>query len=205
MVGGGGGGTGAGLHTLAACLGQCSPRSFCVVDVIPSPFAPTTPEQLSSEPRSTCTACAGTLLLEFGTLSKLTGNHTYADLATRALEAIYCTEEEGGGPCLPAELCAHGGNEFPPPSPSRLQPSPPLAAAAARRSVLGLVGKTIDVDAGTWLGKTAGVGAGQDSYYEYLLKVCFQGGVVGKLAKACGGVGGGAGDGSVTVWRGSPV
>lgn len=35
----------------------------------------------------------------------------------------------------------------------------------------GLVGNTLDVDKGSWKRLDAGVGAGVDSYYEYLLKV----------------------------------
>lgn len=37
----------------------------------------------------TCTACAGTLLLEFGLLSRLTGNGTYLSRARHAAEAIF--------------------------------------------------------------------------------------------------------------------
>ncbi len=39
------------------------------------------------------------------------------------------------------------------------------------RSSRGLVGNTLDVDLGTWKRTDSGVGAGVDSYYEYLLKV----------------------------------
>jgi hypothetical protein len=37
----------------------------------------------------TCTACAGTLLLEFGLLSALTGNPAYHERAHRAAAAIF--------------------------------------------------------------------------------------------------------------------
>jgi len=71
----------------------------------------------------------GTLLLEFGTLARLTGKPVYYDKAKAALVALH-----------------------------------------ARRSPLGLVGDTIDVETGTWTGKSSHVGGGIDSYYEYLLK-----------------------------------
>lgn len=80
--------------------------------------------------RVTCTACAGTLLLEFGVLSRLTGDPRYEAAARRAVEAIF-----------------------------------------AMRSRRGLVGNTLDCDSGRWVRTDAGVGAGVDSFYEYLLKV----------------------------------
>lgn len=39
------------------------------------------------------------------------------------------------------------------------------------RSRLGLAGNTLDVDGPTWERRDSGIGAGIDSYYEYLLKV----------------------------------
>lgn len=71
----------------------------------------------------------GTLLLEFGTLSKLTGNPIYYDKAKRALQAVY-----------------------------------------QRRSAVGLVGTTINVETGEWIDKTSHISGMIDSYYEYLLK-----------------------------------
>lgn len=52
--------------------------------------------------RSTCTACAGTLLLEFGVLTRLTGNATYEAKARHAVEAIFKMRRCGWG--LPALL-----------------------------------------------------------------------------------------------------
>lgn len=72
---------------------------------------------------------AGTMLLEFGTLSKLTGKPVYYDTAKRALVAIY-----------------------------------------DRRSPIGLVGTTIDVESGKWIDTTSHISGMIDSYYEYLLK-----------------------------------
>jgi mannosidase alpha-like ER degradation enhancer 2 len=71
----------------------------------------------------------GTLLLEFGTLSKLTGNPVYYDKAKHALEAVY-----------------------------------------QRRSKIGLVGTTINVDTGEWIDRTSHISGMIDSYYEYQLK-----------------------------------
>jgi mannosidase alpha-like ER degradation enhancer 2 len=71
----------------------------------------------------------GTLLLEFGTLSKLTKNPVYYDKAKRALVAIY-----------------------------------------DRRSKVGLVGTTINVETGKWVDTTSHISGMIDSYYEYLLK-----------------------------------
>jgi mannosidase alpha-like ER degradation enhancer 2 len=72
---------------------------------------------------------AGTLLIEFGTLSKLTRKAIFYDKAKRALVEIY-----------------------------------------KRRSPLGLVGSTINVETGEWTNKDSHIGGGIDSYYEYLLK-----------------------------------
>ncbi|HET6933240.1 MAG TPA: glycoside hydrolase family 47 protein, partial [Candidatus Angelobacter sp.] len=71
----------------------------------------------------------GTLLLEFGTLSKLTGKPVFYDKAKRALSELY-----------------------------------------SRRSKLGLVGSSINVETGQWIDTTSHISGGIDSYYEYLLK-----------------------------------
>jgi ER degradation enhancer, mannosidase alpha-like 2 len=71
----------------------------------------------------------GTLLLEFGTLSKLTNKPIYYDKAKRALTELY-----------------------------------------SRRSPIGLVGSTINVETGKWIDTTSHISGGIDSYYEYLLK-----------------------------------
>ena len=71
----------------------------------------------------------GTLLLEFGTLSKLTGNPVYYDKAKRALVETF-----------------------------------------KRRSSIGLVGDTINIDTGKWIHTDASIAGGIDSYYEYLWK-----------------------------------
>jgi mannosidase alpha-like ER degradation enhancer 2 len=71
----------------------------------------------------------GTLMLEFGTLSKLTGDPAYYDAAKRAVVAVF-----------------------------------------ERRSPIGLVGTTIDVETGEWQNTSSHVSGRIDSYYEYLLK-----------------------------------
>jgi len=71
----------------------------------------------------------GTLLLEFGTLSKLTGNPVFYDKAKRALVETY-----------------------------------------KRRSPLGLVGSSINVETGAWTDNDSHISGGIDSYYEYLWK-----------------------------------
>ncbi|XP_049610237.2 ER degradation-enhancing alpha-mannosidase-like protein 2 isoform X1 [Syngnathus scovelli] len=77
----------------------------------------------------TCTAGVGTFILEFATLSRLTGNVTFEDTARRALRALWKT-----------------------------------------RSDIGLVGNHIDVVSQKWMAQDAGIGAGVDSYFEYLVK-----------------------------------
>src|SRR5947209_13381320 len=72
---------------------------------------------------------AGTLLIEFGTLSKLTHKPIFYDKAKRALVEVY-----------------------------------------KRRSAIGLVGSTINVETGAWTDKDSHISGGIDSYYEYLLK-----------------------------------
>jgi hypothetical protein len=71
----------------------------------------------------------GTLLLEFGTLSKLTGNTIYYAKAKRALIETF-----------------------------------------KRRSSIGLVGSSINVETGEWTDPDSHVSGGIDSYYEYLWK-----------------------------------
>jgi mannosidase alpha-like ER degradation enhancer 2 len=78
----------------------------------------------------TCTAGVGTYIIEFGALSRLTGNPVYEETALRALRALW-----------------------------------------RNQSALGLPGNHIDVLTGKWTAVEAGIGAGVDSYYEYLVKV----------------------------------
>ncbi|XP_034392254.1 ER degradation-enhancing alpha-mannosidase-like protein 2 isoform X2 [Cyclopterus lumpus] len=77
----------------------------------------------------TCTAGVGTFILEFSTLSRLTGDQTFENVALRALRALWGT-----------------------------------------RSDIGLVGNHIDILSKKWVAQDAGIGAGVDSYFEYLVK-----------------------------------
>lgn len=54
-----------------------------------STLLPSLQGQVTGDTRITCTACAGTLLLEFGVLSRLTGNVTYESKARQAVETIH--------------------------------------------------------------------------------------------------------------------
>jgi Glycosyl hydrolase family 47 len=71
----------------------------------------------------------GTLLLEFGTLSRLTGKPVFYEKAKRALVETF-----------------------------------------KRRSPLGLVGESINVETGVWTNMDSHISGGIDSYYEYLWK-----------------------------------
>lgn len=77
----------------------------------------------------TCTAGIGTFIVEFGALSRLTGDPIYEEVALNALYALY-----------------------------------------DHRSSIGLFGNHIDIQTGRWTAQDAGIGAGVDSYYEYLVK-----------------------------------
>jgi mannosidase alpha-like ER degradation enhancer 2 len=71
----------------------------------------------------------GTLMLEFGTLSKLTGDPVYYETVKRGMEEVF-----------------------------------------RRRSTLGLVGETIDVETGEWQNPNSHLSGRIDSWYEYLYK-----------------------------------
>lgn len=77
----------------------------------------------------TCTAGIGTFAVEFGALSRLTGDPIYEEVAMNALHSLF-----------------------------------------NHRSAIGLFGNHIDVQSGIWTAQDAGIGAGVDSYFEYLVK-----------------------------------
>ncbi|XP_036758373.2 ER degradation-enhancing alpha-mannosidase-like protein 2 isoform X1 [Manis pentadactyla] len=77
----------------------------------------------------TCTAGIGTFIVEFATLSSLTGDPVFEDVARTALTRLW-----------------------------------------ESRSDIGLVGNHIDVLTGKWVAQDSGIGAGVDSYFEYLVK-----------------------------------
>uniref|UniRef100_A0A8C9W0C3 alpha-1,2-Mannosidase n=1 Tax=Scleropages formosus TaxID=113540 RepID=A0A8C9W0C3_SCLFO len=78
----------------------------------------------------TCTAGAGSLLVEFGILSRLIGDSTFEWVARRAVKALW----------------------------------------NLRSNETGLLGNVVNIQTGQWVGKQSGLGAGMDSFYEYLLK-----------------------------------
>ena len=84
----------------------------------------------SERDRFTCTACAGTLILEWATLSRLTGNDLFEQYADRALTYLW----------------------------------------ERRHRKSNLMGTILNVHSGDWIVRESGIGAGIDSYYEYLFK-----------------------------------
>ncbi|KAA1076719.1 alpha mannosidase-like protein [Puccinia graminis f. sp. tritici] len=84
---------------------------------------------MPDEGTETCTAGAGSLLLEFATLSRLLGDPIYENVAKKAFYALW-----------------------------------------DRRSSINLLGNTIDIQTGHWSYGVSSIGAGIDSFYEYILK-----------------------------------
>ncbi|KAB7496940.1 ER degradation-enhancing alpha-mannosidase-like protein 3 [Armadillidium nasatum] len=80
--------------------------------------------------RDTCTACAGTIILEFASLSRLTGESIFEEKARQAMDYLWSQRHRGSD----------------------------------------LMGTVLNVHSGDWVRRDSGVGAGIDSYYEYLLK-----------------------------------
>uniref|UniRef100_A0A673B5P3 alpha-1,2-Mannosidase n=1 Tax=Sphaeramia orbicularis TaxID=375764 RepID=A0A673B5P3_9TELE len=78
----------------------------------------------------TCTACAGTMILEFAALSRLSGESVFEEHARKALDVLWERRQRGSD----------------------------------------LVGTVINIHNGEWVRRDSGVGAGIDSYYEYLMK-----------------------------------
>ncbi|XP_061603916.1 ER degradation-enhancing alpha-mannosidase-like protein 3 isoform X1 [Phyllopteryx taeniolatus] len=78
----------------------------------------------------TCTACAGTMILEFAALSRLSGESVFEEYARKALDVLWERRQKGSD----------------------------------------LVGTVINIHNGEWVRRDSGVGAGIDSYYEYLMK-----------------------------------
>ncbi|KAM3600172.1 uncharacterized protein V6R79_019007 [Siganus canaliculatus] len=78
----------------------------------------------------TCTACAGTMILEFAALSRLLGESIFEENARKALDVLWERRQRGSD----------------------------------------LVGTVINIHNEEWVRRDSGVGAGIDSYYEYLMK-----------------------------------
>ncbi|KAF0762563.1 hypothetical protein AaE_003292 [Aphanomyces astaci] len=84
---------------------------------------------MRNAPALTCPAAAGSLLLEFSVLSRLSNIPDFEEVARDAVLGLW-----------------------------------------DRRSDLNLLGSTINVNTGDWVHTHTGIGAGLDSFYEYLLK-----------------------------------
>ncbi|XP_057517722.1 alpha-mannosidase I MNS5 isoform X4 [Amaranthus tricolor] len=84
---------------------------------------------MENETTETSTSGSGSLILEMGALSRLTGDPQYEAAALRALRKLW-----------------------------------------SLRSSLNLLGTTLDVVTGKWIEYSSGIGAGVDSFYEYLAK-----------------------------------
>ncbi|KAG5039527.1 hypothetical protein JHK85_012003 [Glycine max] len=84
---------------------------------------------MENETTETSTSGCGSLILEMGALSKMTGDPIYESVALRALRKLW-----------------------------------------SMQSTLKLFGTTLDVTTGQWIEYSSGIGAGVDSFYEYLLK-----------------------------------
>ncbi|XP_042474145.1 alpha-mannosidase I MNS5-like isoform X3 [Zingiber officinale] len=84
---------------------------------------------MEEETTETSTSGCGSLILEMGALSRLTGNPRFEAVALRALRKLW-----------------------------------------SMRSSLNLLGTTLDVITGEWIEYSTGIGAGVDSFYEYLMK-----------------------------------
>ncbi|GAB1285534.1 ER degradation-enhancing alpha-mannosidase-like protein 3 [Apodemus speciosus] len=126
------------LLQMAKQLGYKLLPAFNTTSGLPYPrinlkFGIRKPEARTGTETDTCTACAGTLILEFAALSRFTGATVFelrTEYARKALDFLW----------------------------------------EKRQRSSNLVGVTINIHTGDWVRKDSGVGAGIDSYYEYLLK-----------------------------------
>ncbi|KAJ0986720.1 hypothetical protein J5N97_005076 [Dioscorea zingiberensis] len=117
------------LLSHAADLGQ---RFLCAFDTptgLPYAWINLKYGVMENETSETSTSGCGSLILEMGALSRLTGDSRYETAALRALRKLW-----------------------------------------SMRSSLDLPGTTLDVITGEWIEYSSGIGAGVDSFYEYLMK-----------------------------------
>ncbi|EPS60831.1 hypothetical protein M569_13969, partial [Genlisea aurea] len=84
---------------------------------------------MANETTETTTSGCGSLILEMGALSRLTGDSRFELAAIRAIRKLW-----------------------------------------SMRSSLNLLGTTLDIGTSEWIEYSSGIGAGVDSFYEYLLK-----------------------------------
>ncbi|CAN6585295.1 unnamed protein product [Malus baccata var. baccata] len=117
------------LLTLAEDLGKRFLPAFNTPTGLPYAWINLKYGVMENETTETSTSGCGSLILEMGALSRLTGDPKYESAALRALRKLW-----------------------------------------GMRSSLNLLGTTLDVSTGEWLEYSSGIGAGVDSFYEYLFK-----------------------------------
>ncbi|KAL0318399.1 UNVERIFIED_CONTAM: Alpha-mannosidase I MNS5 [Sesamum angustifolium] len=117
------------LLVLATELGQRFLPAFETPTGLPYAWINLKNGVMENETTETSTSGCGSLILEMGALSHLTGDPRFESAALRALRKLW-----------------------------------------SMRSPLNLLGTTLDVETGEWIEHSSGIGAGVDSFYEYLLK-----------------------------------
>ncbi|KAJ9163709.1 hypothetical protein P3X46_023348 [Hevea brasiliensis] len=117
------------LLWLAEDLGQRFLPAFDTPSGLPYAWINLKYGVMENETTETSTSGCGSLILEMGALSQLTGDPRYESAALRALRKLW-----------------------------------------SMRSSLNLLGTTLDVATGEWIEHSSGIGAGVDSFYEYLYK-----------------------------------
>ncbi|XP_042484445.1 alpha-mannosidase I MNS5-like [Macadamia integrifolia] len=117
------------LLSLAEDLGRRFLRAFGTPTGLPYAWINLKYGVMENETTETSTSGCGSLILEMGALSRLTGDPRYEAAALRALRKLW-----------------------------------------SMRSPLNLLGTTLDVVTGEWIEYSSGIGAGVDSFYEYLIK-----------------------------------
>lgn len=117
------------LLLLAEDLGQRFLRAFGTPTGLPYAWINLKYGVMENETTETSTSGCGSLILEMGVLSRLTGDPRFESAALRALRKLW-----------------------------------------SMRSSLNLLGTTLDVATGDWIEFSSGIGAGVDSFYEYLIK-----------------------------------
>ncbi|XP_062867157.1 ER degradation-enhancing alpha-mannosidase-like protein 3 [Trichomycterus rosablanca] len=122
------------LH-MAKDLGHRLLPAFNTTSGLPYPrvnlrYGVLNPLSRTGQETDTCTACAGTMILEFAALSRLSGDSVFEEHARKALDVLWEKRQRGSN----------------------------------------LVGTVINIHNGDWVRRDSGVGAGIDSYYEYLMK-----------------------------------
>ncbi|XP_067941265.1 ER degradation-enhancing alpha-mannosidase-like protein 3 isoform X2 [Watersipora subatra] len=111
-------------------LGERLLLAFDTVSGIPYPKVNLVTGLKNLKVKDTCTACAGTMVLEFAALSRLTGDTRFEEAAHKAMDFLW----------------------------------------DQRNVHSNLMGTVLNINNGDWVRRESGIGAGIDSYYEYLLK-----------------------------------